>query len=160
MRPDRLIRAASSLLAWLAGLPLLAMMLVTVVDVVGRYALGKPLVGGHALVQTLVFALVFLGLPLLSLLRAYMQVEWLGSALPAKLERLRQRVTDGVTVAGLVAFGAQFLWQGAYYQRQGETIEMLEIPLALFGYLGGGLCLLAALLSVVTLLLPRNRVGA
>ena len=157
MQAGHLIRAASRLLAWFAGVPLLAMMLVTVVDVLGRYALGKPLVSGHAAVQALVFVLVFLGLPLLSLLRGYMQVEWLGSALPPKLERMRRRLIEAVTAACLTVFGLQFLWQGAYYQRQGETIEMLEIPLAFFGYLGGGLCLLSALLTVAAQFLPPDR---
>ena len=157
MRAEQLIRAASRLLAWFAGVPLLAMMLVTLVDVLGRYALGKPLLSGHAAVQALVFMLVFLGLPLLSLLRGYMQVEWLGSALPAKLEGLRRQLIDAVIAACLILFGVQLLWQGAYFQRQGEHIEMLEIPLAFFGYLGGGLCLLAALLTAAAQFLPSER---
>lgn len=157
MRAEQLIGAASRLLAWLAGVPLLAMMLVTLVDVLGRYALGKPLLSGHAAVQALVFMLVFLGLPLLSLLRGYMQVEWLGSALPPKLERTRRRLIDAVIAACLILFGLQLLWQGTYFQRQGEHIEMLEIPLAFFGYLGGGLCLLAALLTAAAQFLPPER---
>ena len=157
MRIDRLIRIASSVLTWVAGAALLAMVLVTVVDVVGRYFLGKPVTSGHALVQSLVFIVVFLGLPLLSSIRGYMQVELLDEALPATLARIREWLIDAAAAACLAAFGLQFLWQGRYYSYRGEFIEMLEIPLGWFAYLGGTLCLFAALLTVARLFL---RAGA
>ena len=151
---DRMIRTASGALTWVAGAAVLAMVLVTAVDVVGRYFLGKPVTSGHALVQALVFVVVFLGLPLLSSIRGYMQVELLDTALPAPLARIRQRLIDCAAAACLAVFGLQFLWQGRYYSYRGEYIEMLEIPLAGFAYLGGALCLFAALLTAARLFLP------
>ena len=154
MRMEHLIRTASSLLVWVAGMALLAMVLVTVVDVFGRYVLGKPVTSGHALVQALVFVVVFLGLPLLSSMRGYMQVELLKTALPPPLARIRERLVESAAAVCLTAFGLQFLWQGRYYSYRGEFIEMLEIPLAWFAFLGGTLCLFAALLTAVRLFLP------
>ena len=151
---ERLIRTASGVFVWVAGTALLAMVLVTVVDVFGRYVLGKPVTSGHALVQALVFVVVFLGLPLLSSMRGYMQVELLKTALPPTLARTRERLIEAVTAVCLTAFGLQFLWQGRYYGYRGEFIEMLEIPLAWFAFLGGTLCLFAALLTTVRLFLP------
>lgn len=156
---EQLIRKASSGFAWVAGTALLAMVLVTAVDVFGRYVLGNPITSGHALVQALVFVVVFLGLPLLSSMRGYMQVELLKAALPPALARVRERLTESVAAACLAAFGLQFLWQGRYYSYRGEFIEMLEIPLAWFAYLGGALCLLAALLTGVRLFLPPPERG-
>lgn len=154
MRIEPVIRDASRVLAWVAGAALLAMVLVTVVDVVGRYLLGKPVTSGHALVQALVFVVVFLGLPLLSSIGGYMQVELLKSALPPGLAQARERLIAGATAICLAAFGLQFLWQGWYYDYRGELIEMLEIPLAWFAVLGGVLCLLAAILTMARLFLP------
>lgn len=156
---ERLIRTASNAIVWVAGTALLAMVLVTVVDVFGRYVLGKPVTSGHALVQALVFVVVFLGLPLLSSMRGYMQVELLKAALPPVLARVRERLIEGAAAVCLTAFGLQFLWQGRYYTYRGEFIEMLEIPLAWFAYLGGTLCLLAALLTAVRLFLPPAERG-
>ncbi len=156
MRTDRLIRKASSFLTWVAGTALVAMVLVTVVDVVGRYFLGKPVTSGHALVQALVFVVVFLGLPLLSSIRGYMQVELLNTALPPALARARECLIDGAAAVCLAGIGLQFLWQGQYYGYRGEYIEMLEIPLAWFAYLGGALCLFAALLTTARLFLRRE----
>ena len=153
---DRVIQKAARYLAWIAGAALLAMALVTVIDVFGRYALGKPVTSGHALVQALVFIVVFLGLPLLSSNRAYMQVELLKTALPPPLARLRERLIEIAGALCLAAFGLQFLWQGRYYAYRGELIEMLELPLAWFAYLGGTLSLLAALLTAARLF-PHSR---
>ena len=155
-RAKRGIRAASRVLTWLAGAALLGMLLATVVDVIGRYAFGKPLAAGHAAVQALVFLLAFLGLPLLSSLQAYMRVELLDAALPPRPARLCRWLAEGVAAAGLILFGLQFLWQGEYFRRQGEHLEVLEIPLAWFGYLGGGLCLLAALLTLAARFPPSD----
>ena len=155
MNTGRPIRTASRVLAWVAGTALLCMVLVTVVDVFGRYLLGKPVTSGHALVQALVFVVVFLGLPLLSSMRGYMQVELLKTALPPALALARERLIEGATAACLAAFGLQFLWQGRYYSYRGEFIEMLELPLAWFAYLGGALCLFAALLTILRLFPPQ-----
>ena len=147
-----LMRKASDTLAWTAGLGLLAMVLVTVVDVVGRYLFNKPLPTGHALVQALVFGVVFVGLPLLSAQRGYMRVELLDSALTAPLTRTRNRLIDLLVAVFLLIIGLQFLWHGGYYGRQGEYIELLEIPLAVFAVVGGTLCLIAALLTALRLI--------
>ena len=154
MRAQHIVKTASGVFAWVAGTALLAMVLVTVIDVFGRYILGKPVTSGHALVQALVFLVVFLGLPLLSSSRGYMQVELLKSALPPALAQIRERLIEGAAAVCLTAFGLQFLWQGRYYSYRGEFIEMLEIPLAWFAYLGGVLCLFAALLTIARLFLP------
>lgn len=159
MRIERIIKTASNILAWMAGTALLAMVFVTVIDVFGRYVLGKPVTSGHALVQALVFVVVFLGLPLLSSIRGYMQVELLKTALPPALARARERLVEGAAAACLTVFGLQFLWQGGYYRYRGEFIEMLEIPLAWFAYLGGMLCLFAALLTAARLFLPPEESG-
>lgn len=151
---ERIITTASKVFVRVAGVALLAMVLVTVVDVFGRYVLGKPVTSGHALVQALVFIVVFLGLPLLSSMRGYMQVELLKTVLPPALARARERLIEGAAAVCLTGFGLQFLWQGQYYSYRGEYIEMLEIPLAWFAVLGGTLCLVAASLTVVRLFLP------
>ena len=154
MRIEPMLKTASSVLAWVAGTALLSMVLVTVIDVFGRYVLGKPVTSGHALVQALVFVVVFLGLPLLSSIRGYMQVELLNTVLPPTLAQARERLIEGAAAVCLAVFGLQFLWQGQYYRYRGEYIEMLEIPLAWFAYLGGALCLFAALLTTARLFLP------
>ncbi len=154
MRLERLVRTASTAFVWIAGTAVLAMVLVTVIDVFGRYVLGKPVTSGHALVQALVFVVVFLGLPLLSSMRGYMQVELLKAVLPPPFARARERLVEGASAICLTAFGLQFLWQGEYYSDRGELIEMLELPLAWFAYLGGVLCLLAALLTTLRLFVP------
>ena len=155
MQAGHLIRAASRLLAWFAGVPLLAMMLVTVVDVLGRYALGKPLVSGHAAVQALVFVLVFLGLPLLSLLRATCRLNarfglapQAGANAPTA-DRSRHRGLPNCV-------RLQFLWQGAYYNVRGRPSRCWRF-LGGFRLSSGGLCLLAALLTVAAQFLPPDR---
>lgn len=57
------VNAASRLLTWVGGLALVLMTMWTVVDIVTRYALAKPLRGSIDLVEATLVLVVFLALP-------------------------------------------------------------------------------------------------
>src|SRR5258707_10984481 len=60
-------RALVPLLGYAAAAVMLFLMLLTCVDVVGRYFLNKPLTGGFELTEVLLASLIFAGLPLVTL---------------------------------------------------------------------------------------------
>jgi TRAP-type C4-dicarboxylate transport system permease small subunit len=64
--PDGRKRRADALLGGAASAVLLAMMLLTVVDVVGRYVLNRPVRGAFEVTELMLVVLIFAGLPLVS----------------------------------------------------------------------------------------------
>ena len=59
-------RCADALLGVVASVILLAMMLLTVVDVVARYVFNRPLRGAFEVTELMLLVLIFAGLPLVS----------------------------------------------------------------------------------------------
>ena len=59
-------KACESILSSLAAISLMAMMTITFIDVLGRYAFGSPLAGAYELIEYLLPVLVFSGLPLVT----------------------------------------------------------------------------------------------
>ena len=106
-----------------AGLCLLAMMLMTVVSVFGRYLLGADLIpGGYNIIERLLFPLlVFWALPLAHREGTFPRLEMMQDALPA---RAYAWVTAAVLVVEATVFGlllwhvASFAWQGYVSARQ------------------------------------------
>ena len=106
-----------------AGLCLLAMLIMTVVSVFGRYVLGADLVpGGYNIIERLLFPLlVFWGLPLAHREGTFPRFEMAQDALPP---RVRASVAALVVAVEAFVFGlllwhvAVFAWQGYASDRQ------------------------------------------
>ncbi|MCC5809123.1 MAG: TRAP transporter small permease subunit [Ectothiorhodospiraceae bacterium] len=98
-----------------AGLCLLAMMLMTVISVFGRYVLGMDLIpGAYNMIERILFPLiVFWALPLAHREGTFPKLEMLSYALP---ERLRLSVSALVLLVEVVVFAvllfyvSQFAW--------------------------------------------------
>ena len=63
MKPGAVVNGASRLLSGVGGAALLLMLLWTIVDIVSRYALAKPIRGSIDLVEATLVLVVFLALP-------------------------------------------------------------------------------------------------
>ena len=63
----RTVRLAESVLGGIVAVLLMAMMLITVVDVVGRYAVKQPVPGAYELIELMLAILIFMALPLVCL---------------------------------------------------------------------------------------------
>ena len=120
---------------------LLSLMLVVLVDVVGRNLLNKPLPWGTELLEIVLALMIFLLYPVLGLRSGHITVDLI--EVPRWVQRI-QRVLGGVigaTVFGLIAWcmGKQALRAAGY----GEATALLHIPLSLV--IGG-----MSVMSVVT----------
>ena len=127
---DAIVRWLRKLLERLVGTLLIVLMLVTFVDVIGRYFFGQPLSGGHVLVQCLVCLFVFTGLPLVVADDDFLRVRILDQQLHKGMLRWRDRAVTIVVVIALIVLAAQMFWQGGYYADNGEYFESIRIPLS------------------------------
>ena len=127
--PPLILRRTEWLLGGLAALALVGMVLLTCIDVVGRYLLNRPLTGAFELSEMAMGALVFASLPLVTLRRQHVTVDLLDSLLPAGW-RVAQDAAANLVAAACVGLVAWRLWiKASEMLANGETTAVLKIPM-------------------------------
>ncbi|MBD1557052.1 TRAP transporter small permease [Vibrio sp. S9_S30] len=118
----------------LASVALLLMLVITVVDVVGRYFLNAPLPGGVELVEITLAMVVFAAFPLITWNEEHICVDLLDDWFPKAMVNLRQFVISlGCAFAlGLVAWKVWGL--GTRSLSYEEETDILAIPLGYVMY--------------------------
>jgi TRAP-type C4-dicarboxylate transport system permease small subunit len=114
----------------LAGLVLFTMMVITAIDVIGRYFFNAPLGGAFEVTQILMAALVFTALPPVTLRRQHITI-----GLIEGLFRGRMAHTRDLIVAAIVTVSAAYLaWRlwllAERFAGRGDETASLAIPLA------------------------------
>jgi|TARA_B110000879_G_C10772884_1_gene355986 TRAP-type C4-dicarboxylate transport system permease small subunit len=101
---EKLSRQAALGLAWFAAAVLVAIMMLTFVDVIGRNFLGRSLIGTVETVSLMMGVLVFSGLAVTELNRGHIVVETFQGLFPKPLRRTSMVVNSllAVGVAGLL----------------------------------------------------------
>lgn len=126
----RFLLLSRRILRWLTGGLLIVLMLLTFVDVIGRYFLGQPVPGGHVLVQCLVCMLVFTGLPLVVLDDEHLRVRLLDARMTQGQRKWRDLAVKLVIVGALAVLAGQMFWQTEYFSGNGEYFESIRIPVS------------------------------
>jgi TRAP-type C4-dicarboxylate transport system permease small subunit len=118
-----------------ACLALGAMMLLTVADVLGRHALGRPVPGTVELVQYALAIVVFAGLPVVTRDGRHISLSLLEGRLGAPARRL-QRLVLGLASAVILAAQGWIVFGTAQLMRaQGDVIGFLNLPVHPAAYL-------------------------
>lgn len=133
---------------------LMALMAVTVVDVVGRYLLGAPLPGAFELTELLLCALVFAALPLVSRAGGHVEVDLLVGFLPAGAARACALFAAAVSAVALVWFAWRLGVVAVDLAGTGARSNALAIPFAPFAGFGALACLAAAAFGLLRELRP------
>ncbi len=119
----------------LAAISLLLMMLITFVDVTGRYFFNSPLVGSTELIEMLLAVMVFMAFPLVSWNEENICVDLLDNYFPKKWIGVRQIVINLICSGSLVLV-AVMNWKLAGRSLEYEEVsEILEMPLGYVTYL-------------------------
>jgi TRAP-type C4-dicarboxylate transport system permease small subunit len=109
---------------------LVAMMLLTVVDVVGRYLFNRPVPGTSEIIEYLLAILVFGALPLATLRREHIVVDILDFAIQGSRKRIQQIVVHFVSAATLGFIGWRLWARAAELGSYGDITQFLQLPLA------------------------------
>nr|WP_321443732.1 TRAP transporter small permease [uncultured Cohaesibacter sp.] len=143
-----MIGKAKLFLEGIAALLVTGLVLVTCVDVVGRYAFNAPLSGAFELTQVCLAALVFVALPLTTLHGGHVEVDLLLPFLPYKLRHALGRF--GGAVMGLIfvyfAFRLAIMAQDQF--AAGTRTAGLGISYWWLASLGGLSCFASGLLAI------------
>lgn len=147
-------RAVVPTLGYAAAAVMFCLMALTCVDVFGRYFLNRPVWGGFELTEMLLAALIFAGLPLVSLRNDHVTVDLLDPVTPDWLFRIQHVVACAVGFA-CTGYLSWRLWLRAeHMDRAGETTAQLKLKLA---YLTYSMSVLMALTAVALLVLAFRR---
>lgn len=133
----------------ISGVVLAAMMLLTFVDVIGRYVLGAPIFGASEMISTMLALLIFLGLGLANARDRHIVVELFDSRFRALSPRIYDWLIQGFSIIAMCLIVFVLYEQAAEAAHRGSTTVVLEWPLA---WITGTVTVLAAL-SVVSQIL-------
>ncbi|MBE3639933.1 TRAP transporter small permease [Mangrovicoccus sp. HB182678] len=146
-RPGLRLPGLRTVLGALGGTLLMAMMALTVCDVIGRYLFNSPVAGAAELTEILLAAVIFLGLGAVSLEEAHVTVDLATDRMPAAVQPLRQALT-GLAAGAVLAVVAWRIWiYAAQIGGYGGSTSTLGLPLAPLGYFCALACLAGALLT-------------
>ena len=151
-------RWVGPVLAFVAAALLMALMLLTCADVAGRYFFNHPVYGAFELTEMMLAALIFAGLPLVTLRNEHVTMDLFDSFTPPWLFRA-QHVAASLIGAACTGYLAWRLWlRGGSMVAAGETTAQLKITL---GWLTYGMAVLMAItvlcLVIVACRPPRRQ---
>jgi len=126
----RSARWALRVLQSAAGALLFAMMVLTFVDVWGRYIFNSPLSGAFEVTELMMATLIFAGLPLVTVQREHVSVDLLDFWMPRGVQFVRDSLVN-LVCAGMLAVLSYRLWLKAVEQvSYGDQTAALQIPVA------------------------------
>jgi TRAP-type transport system small permease protein len=152
---ERWKRRADVLLGAVASAILFAMMLLTVVDVVARYAFNRPLRGAFEVTELMLLVLIFAGLPLVSFSDEHAVMDFIDRVFGPRAQRGLERFVQLVNAAfmflltWLVWLKANRIWG---YR---DTTDVLRIVYGPFVYFMALTLALAGLIHLYKMLERR-----
>lgn len=147
-------RVLVPLVGCVAASLLMLLMLLTCADVAARYLFNSPIRGGFELTEWLLAALIFAGLPVVTLRGEHVTVDLFEALTPGWLLRIQHAFACvvGFLCTGFVSYR---LWILALeIDRKGQTSAELGLQAA---YLAYAMAILMALAAVALLVLARRR---
>ena len=131
----RWTRRAEALLGVAASAILFAMMALTFVDVVARYAFNRPLRGAFEVTELMLLVLIFAGLPLVSLADEHAVMDFIDRVLSPASQRRLMRAVHALN-GGFMVLLAWLVWKKAdriwAYRDATDVLRILYGPFVYF----------------------------
>lgn len=119
-----------SILETTASLVLAAMMLLTFVDVIGRYVFREPIFGATEMISTMLALLIFLGLGVANARDNHIVVELFDTAIRKRAPRLYDIVVQGFSLGAMLLLTAVLVYQAYEAHHTGSLSLVLQWPLS------------------------------
>jgi len=142
-------------LAFVAGVVLFVLMMLTAVDVVGRYVLNRPLPGAFEITEMMLAALIYCGLPLVSQRREHIVIDTFDPYMPRALKRGLDVLAEVICSASLFGLAWLVFRRAARVLSYGDTTTVLKLPLAPVAYLMAAMLLATAVIHLALILVPH-----
>jgi TRAP-type C4-dicarboxylate transport system permease small subunit len=140
----------------LSGLALLAIMVLTFLDVSGRKLMSQSITGSLELTELLMVVVIFGALPLVSLKNEHVVFDSFDALLPSFVQTI-QRALVNIICSALLFGLAYLMWEtGNEFAATGETTAQLKITKAPFIQGMGLLCGLTGLVHLIKAFWPTE----
>lgn len=143
------VRMAEGVLGVIVAVLLMAMMLITVVDVIGRYGLQQPLPGAYELIELMLAIVIFTALPLVCLRDENITVTILIEHFPSRTRQIHAGVVSLLCAGVLAAVAWRLYAHAAQLASYGDVTMFLRLPRGPIGYTMAVLSALGAIALVV-----------
>lgn len=131
---------------------LVAMVSLTVADVIGRYAFNRPINGAFELTEIMLATVIFLALPLTTARGEHIQVELLTTTRMPRFNQLLDLLPTVATGIILAVISWRVWIHAEKLRHDGAVTNSLSLPLSAIGYLAAISCALSACLVVLAAL--------
>ena len=121
------VKWLSSFMSMIAGIILIAMMGVTLADIVLRFV-GRPIVGAYEIVAFLGVAVIALALPRASILKTHVYVDLLIDRLPTKSRKVLRVITRILVFSMFLTAAWHFILMGKSYIATKTVTMSLKVP--------------------------------
>ena len=118
------------------------MVILTSIDVIGRYFFLTPLLGAHEMITLAMGIMIFLGIPLVTASREHLTVDLANSLLNKKGKRIQQIFVDSISAFTFLLFSWLLLYHGFGLSEDLMTTEDLEIEQAPISFTMAAMCFL------------------
>lgn len=149
-------RTLETLLGAISAAVLFTMMMVTAIDVAGRYLFSRPLAGGFELTEMMLAALIYCGLPLVSKRREHIVIDTFDPLMSKRVKRGLDVVADIVCSATLAGIGWLLFRRAVRVAEYGDTTSVLTLPLAPVAYLMGTMIVVTAAIHLWLIFVPHR----
>ena len=131
-----------AILEVLSSIVLAAMMLLTFVDVVGRYIIDAPIFGASEMISTMLALLIFLGLGIANARDKHIVVELVDSKIRTLSPKVYDWMVQGFSILAMCLIVYVLVESAIEAMRSGSATIVLEWPMA---WITGTVAVLAAL---------------
>jgi TRAP-type C4-dicarboxylate transport system permease small subunit len=152
---NRLEVVLQRVLGLLAAAILFFMMLLTAVDVIGRYLFNTPVNGGFEVTEIMLAALIYCGLPLVSARREHIVIDTFDPFFSRGFKRTLDVIAE---ILCTIAFGGVAILIFLRAERiaaYGDTTNVLKLPLAPVAYVMAGMIAITALIHLWLIFVPQ-----
>ena len=148
--------ALETVLGAISATVLFLMMLLTAVDVAGRYLVNRPVVGGFELTEMMLAALIYCGLPLVSKRREHIVIDTFDTFMSKRVKRGFDILADIVCTVALAGLSWLLFQRALRVAEYGDTTTVLTLPLAPVAYLMGTMIVVTAAIHLWLIFVPHK----
>ncbi len=117
-------------LGFLAASVLMLLMIITFIDVLGRYLFSAPLPGAFELTEIMMAMLIFAGLPLVSRANQHVTVNLIVGILSPIILHLQRMITQAIMAVVLAVMAWRMWIKAEEMLEQGDETAYLLLPIA------------------------------
>ena len=149
-------RRFDAALGFAASVILFSMMMITFVDVIGRYVFNRPLNGAFEITELMLLVLIFAGLPLVSHADEHVTMDFIDHLFKERGRRVLISIAHAVVAITLLGLSWLIWVKAGKISGYGDTTDVLRIAVGPFVYFMAAMIALSGLIHAWKIFAPGD----